>query len=85
MEFPVHLHPVGINLFCDVDMKKSDFPRLSKFEIVKRLFRRFSTKNLSEEEKLEVLRRLITKLTTSKLSILETKEALIRLISKIKK
>ncbi|MEP6895812.1 MAG: hypothetical protein ABI986_09420, partial [Chloroflexota bacterium] len=58
--------------------------RLSKFEIVRRLFRKFSTSNFSEEEQLGVLKRIMTKLSTSMLSPAEIKEAIMRLTSKLK-
>ena len=58
--------------------------RLSKLEIVRRLFRKYSTSDLSEEQKLSALRRIMTKLSTSVLSPAEIKEALIQLIKKLK-
>ena len=58
--------------------------KLSKLEIIRRLFRKFSTSNFSEEEQLDVLKRIMTKLSTSMLSPAEIKDAIIRLTSKLK-
>jgi hypothetical protein len=58
--------------------------RLSKFEIIRRLFRKYSASNFTKEEKLGVLKRVMTRLSTSILSPPAIKDALIRLISKLK-
>lgn len=75
----MRLCPGAIHSVCDMEPKK-----LSKFEIVKRLFRKYSTSNFSNEEQLGVLKRIMTKLSTSVLSPVEIKEAIMRLTSKLK-
>jgi len=79
MTLQLDLYPHTINLGWIMEPQ-----RLSKFEIVRRLFRRFSTSNVSEEEKLGILKRIMTKLSTSILSPSEIKEAIIRLTSRLK-
>jgi hypothetical protein len=74
-----YMYPVAINLALTMDSR-----RLSKMEIVRRLFRKYSTSNISKEEKLDVFRRIVTKLSTTILSPTEIKEALIRLISRLR-
>ena len=58
--------------------------KLSRLEIIRRLFRKYSTSTFSNEEKPYVLRRIMTKLSTSILSPHEMKEALLRLISRLR-
>ena len=58
--------------------------RLSKLEIVRRLFRKYSTSDLSEEQKLSALRTNHDQTVHKHTLPSEIKEALIQLITKLK-
>lgn len=66
-------------------MHETGPPRLSRLEVVRRLFRRFSQDDLSPADKLFILKRIITRLTTSPLTEAETKALLTRVILKLKR
>ena len=76
----IHFLPGAIILMRIMEPK-----RLSKLEIVRRLFRKYSTSTFSREEKLSAIGRIMTRLSTSILSPREIKNALGRVITKIKK
>ena len=77
--FSYNRHPDDIHYIWIMEPK-----RLPKLEIVRRLFRRFSTSEFSKEEKVSAIGRIMTRLSTSMLSPSEIREAIARLVKRLK-